>query len=71
MKQNCKEKLPVVFLNQTWDNAHDGKLCDWVERDMIAGGTLGGVKYHTLFVDIHYCVTGFFVYRNHLEQEHD
>ena len=34
---------PVVYLDETWANAHDGKDLAWVERDATTGGTLGGV----------------------------
>ena len=37
---------PVVYLDETWCNAHDGKECDWVERDDVIGRTLGGIKRH-------------------------
>ena len=35
----------MVFLDETWANAHDGKACAWVEKDAVTGGTLGGVRY--------------------------
>ncbi len=42
--QNRVDKKPVVFLDETWANAHDGKDMAWVEKDTVTGGTLGGVK---------------------------
>ena len=45
MRTNRTENRPVVFLDETWANAHDGKVCAWVERDAVTGGTLGGVRY--------------------------
>ena len=43
-KQN-KFKKTVVFLDETWANAHDGKDLAWVEDNAITGGTLGGVRH--------------------------
>ena len=42
--QNRVDKKPVVFLDETWANAHDGKDMAWVEDDPVTGGTLGGVR---------------------------
>ena len=42
--QNRVDKKPVVFLDETWANAHDGKDLAWVEDDPVTGGTLGGVR---------------------------
>ena len=44
MINNHQENRPVVYLDETWANAHDGKDCAWVERDDVTGGTLGGIK---------------------------
>ena len=44
MINNCQENRPVVYLDETWANAHDGKDCAWVERDDVTGGTLGGIR---------------------------
>ena len=44
MRRNQTENRPVIFLDETWANAHDGKVCAWAESDMVTGGTLGGVK---------------------------
>ena len=44
MVKNRQENRPVVYLDETWGNAHDGKYCDWVERDELTGRTLGGIK---------------------------
>ena len=52
MRQNQIEKRLVIFLDETWVNAHDEKGCDWVERDIVTGGTLGGVRY--CFLCCHY-----------------
>ena len=41
MKQNRADNKPVVFLDETWANAHDGKDLAWVEEDTVTGGTLG------------------------------
>lgn len=42
--RNRIEERPVVYLDETWVNAHDSKPRAWVERDRITGGTIGGVK---------------------------
>jgi hypothetical protein len=42
--RNRQEGCPVVYLDETWANAHDGKDRAWVERDEVTGGTLGGIK---------------------------
>lgn len=44
MRRNRSEKRPVVYLDETWCNAHHGKEKAWVEKDKLTGGTLGGVK---------------------------
>ena len=44
MRTNRQENRPVVYLHETWVNAHDGKDCAWVERDNVTGGTLGGIR---------------------------
>ena len=49
MMRNRTEGRPVVFLDETWANAHDGKDSAWVERDTVTGGTLGGVRYYSVF----------------------
>ena len=41
---NSQENRPVVYLDEIWANAYDGKDCAWVERDDVTGGTLGGIK---------------------------
>ena len=43
MQDEAKQKT-VVFLDETWANAHDGKDLAWVEDDAVTGGTLGGVR---------------------------
>ena len=42
MRQNRVDKKPVVFLDETWTNAHDVKDLAWVEDNTVTGGTLGG-----------------------------
>ena len=44
MRKNRTENKPVVYLDETWCNAHHGKQLAWVEKDTMTGGTLGGVK---------------------------
>ena len=44
MMQNRADKRPVIYLDETWANSHDGKNLAWVEDDEVTGGTLGGVK---------------------------
>lgn len=45
MRKNRTEKRPVVYLDETWCNAHDGKGKAWVTSDGVtASGTKGGVK---------------------------
>ena len=43
MIRNREENQPVVYLDETWANAHDSKDKAWVEKDEITGGTLGGI----------------------------
>ena len=38
-----RKKL-VVYLDETWANSHDGKDLAWVEKDLVTGGTIGGVR---------------------------
>ena len=33
----------MVYLDETWANAHDGKKKAWVETDTTTKGTIGGV----------------------------
>ena len=45
MKVNRREGRPVVYLDETWANARDGKEKMWVEDDPRAsGGTKGGIR---------------------------
>ena len=44
MMTNRQENRPVVYLDETWVNAHDSRDCAWVERDDVTGGALGGIK---------------------------
>ena len=34
----------MVYLDETWANAHDGKSKAWLEDDKVTGGTKGGVR---------------------------
>ena len=43
MKRNWTEGKPVVYLDETWANAHDGKKKAWVETDTTTKGTIGEV----------------------------
>ena len=36
--RNRREMRPVVFLDETWANVHDGKDKAWIERDTVTGG---------------------------------
>ena len=42
--QNRADKRPVIYLDETWANSHDGKDLAWVEDDLVTGGTVGGVR---------------------------
>ena len=44
MINNCQENRPVVYLDETRANPHNGKDCAWVERDDVTGETLGGIR---------------------------
>ena len=44
MKVNRRENRPVVFLDETWANAHDGHSKTWVETDKPTGSTKGGIR---------------------------
>ena len=48
MRANRTDNRPVVYLDETWANAHDGKACGWVQKDLVTGGTLGGVRYSSI-----------------------
>ena len=45
MRHNRTEGRPVVYLDETWAKAHDGKSRAWVEDDKVTGGTKGGVRF--------------------------
>jgi len=46
MKRNLIEGKPVVYLDETWANAHDEKDKAWVEKHTTCKkGTIGGVQY--------------------------
>ena len=52
MRRNRTEGKPVVYLDETWANAHDGKKKAWVEKDTTTKGTIGGVEgyvFNTVF----------------------
>ena len=36
--------MSVIYIEETWTYAHNGKDCAWVERDNVNGGTLGSIK---------------------------
>ena len=42
MKQNTADNKPVVFLDETWANAHDCKTWPGWKTILLRGGTLGG-----------------------------
>ena len=45
LRRNRREGRPVVYLDETWVNAHDGVEKMWVENDPRAiGGTKGGIR---------------------------
>lgn len=44
MRKNRDDKRPVVYLDETWCNAHDGKDKAWVMEDDVTGGTIGGIR---------------------------
>jgi len=44
MKSNWTEGKPVVYLDETWANAHDGKKKAWVETDTTTKGTIRGIQ---------------------------
>ena len=51
MRQNRAEGRPVVYLDETWYNAHDGKTKAWLVKDQTCrGGTIGGPKRCVLFL---------------------
>ena len=37
--RNREEKKPVVYLDETWANAHNGKEKAWVEKYTVTGDT--------------------------------
>ena len=45
MRVNRRERRPIVYLDETWANARDGKEKMWVEDDpRVSGGTKGGIR---------------------------
>ena len=44
MRVNSREKQSVMFLDETWANAHDGHSKTWVETDKPIGSTKGGIR---------------------------
>ena len=63
MRENRTANRPVVYLDETWANAHDGKACAWVEKDSVTGGTLGGVRYGLILGYKSFLSTHFVVHR--------
>ena len=47
MRRNRREGRPVVYTDETWANAHDGREKTWVEHDDVTGGTKGGIRKPT------------------------
>ena len=43
LRRNRKEGKTVIYLDETWANAHDGCERTWVEKDDASGGTMGGI----------------------------
>ena len=50
MRRNRTEGKPVVYLDETWANAHDGKKKAWVEEDTTTKGTIGGIQGYVLIL---------------------
>ena len=50
MRRNRTEGKPVVYLDETWANAHDGKKKAWVEKDTTTKGTIGGIEGYVLIL---------------------
>ena len=69
MKRNRTEGKPVVYLDETWANAHDGKKKAWVETDTTTKGTTGGVQGYIEMYFVLYVFQCFKV--NHPEKEKD
>ena len=44
MTNDCQENRPVVYLDETWANAHNCKDCAWVERYHVTGENLVALK---------------------------
>ena len=44
MKRNWTGGKPVLYLDETWANTHDGKKKAWTEIDTTTKGTIGGVQ---------------------------
>ena len=45
LRKNRKEERPIVYLDETWVNAHDSLVKMWVEDDPnVSGGTQGGIR---------------------------
>ena len=43
-RKNRRVGRPVIYLDETWANAHDGHMRAWIEYDPITGGTIGGIR---------------------------
>ena len=44
IRHNRIEGRPVVYLDETWANAHNGKSRAWVEDDKVTRGTKGELR---------------------------
>ena len=44
----------MVYLDETWANAHDGKKKAWVEADTTTKGTIGGVQGYVVIYFVLY-----------------
>ena len=52
MRRNRDEGRPVVYLDETWCNAHDKKIKQWLEKDPACyGGTIGGPKGYVKLIE--------------------
>ena len=54
MRHNRRERKPVVYLHETWANAHDGKNKAWEEKDTTTGGTFSGVRFVNCHIVFHF-----------------
>ena len=47
LRRNRSEGKTVIYLDETWANAHDGHERTWVKKDDASGGTVGGIRKPT------------------------